>query len=83
MVSKCANVRCAATFHYFGTGKLVISRKSAEKSTVRGERRYARDKVEYFWFCPACAGNKTLQRELAEISSFQVKKQLDVVGFER
>ena len=62
MVSKCANPRCSAPFHYLRDGKVfqltVNQDPKAEPKLVSGQR--TAHHIEHFWLCGACAQTMTL-----------------------
>ncbi len=51
MVSKCANPRCSATFHYLRDGKVFQLQVETGKPAAH---------MEHFWLCGRCASMLTL-----------------------
>jgi hypothetical protein len=54
MISSCANPKCNASFKYFGTGQLFIS-KAPDSLTASWQQ-------ELQWLCGSCAGNFALHK---------------------
>jgi hypothetical protein len=70
MVSNCANPKCNASFKYFGTGQLFIS-KAADSATTSWQQ-------ELQWLCERCADNFYVDkfRPVAPISSSVLSEKI-------
>jgi hypothetical protein len=66
MLSKCANPKCSAPFHYLHDGRLfevqVTPQNIAVATTDTGENAPKKrpSKVERFWLCSKCSATMTL-----------------------
>jgi hypothetical protein len=70
MVSNCANPKCNASFKYFGTGQLFIS-KAPDSPTTSWQQ-------ELQWLCGSCASNFAFHefRPVAHISSSTLAEKI-------
>jgi hypothetical protein len=70
MVSNCANPKCNASFKYFGTGQLFIS-KVPDSPTASWQQ-------ELQWLCGSCASNFVFHefRPVAHISSSSLAEKI-------
>jgi|tagenome__1003787_1003787.scaffolds.fasta_scaffold20451175_1 hypothetical protein len=66
MLSKCANPKCSAPFHYLHDGRLFevqVTPQQIEvtaKPTGDAEPKKRPQKVERFWLCSKCSATMTL-----------------------
>jgi len=70
MVSNCANPKCNASFKYFGTGQLFIS-KAPDSPTASWQQ-------ELQWLCDHCAGNFAL-RQFRPVAPFSSSTMLEKI----
>lgn len=63
MLSKCANPRCGARFHYLNIGRLFVlrSRKSRASDQPSSDAEGEFEPIRYFWLCAACSQTLTIQ----------------------
>jgi hypothetical protein len=65
MLSKCANPACSTPFRYLSEGKLyLIDSKAAlarHGASAELKRRGNYCSYEYFWLCPTCCRDMTIQ----------------------
>jgi len=65
MLAKCSNPACAAQFRYLHQGKLFYIEYNRPTPALGPARDFASAETprdyEYFWLCPACAVEMTVQ----------------------